>query len=468
MSFGRPKLRPKTVGEHHALIAGLYKDVIEGTESARQRSALGYLCTHLDAQGRLLGEDSVLHEVISDRAFRDKQRALFGTSRQTLNDLALNARSAVHHDRLDHLAATVDWYGRTVQAAKAGLQGWSDAHEREDLDRVLGIASDAGRPDLARCLYAFEAWYLSAKGIELPDPLVEAIEVPPDIDKQSTPYRVLAAQILRAAGVQQPPWSLGLEPWSHVTLPVHAAPEAGWPKRALDCVIEGTESPSVVAQGLSHEGPSDWGRLVAIPLTYLETIELSESALRRVAQLLEGLSDIDWEDIAAKDAITAMGPTLCDRLLAVGFQLVPWWRGFLKGITSDYRGAAHAVLQHIYRLSVHRPCRSAVIELSLDWVSAFPEAFYRRRLIAECPGLISEELLAGRLTREECYPLLRRLVDIESSAIPEVTSDNLMFGIGRALGARGDKASVHRAFAKIQNPWIKGQILRVQSGSWPG
>ncbi|MGB0590194.1 MAG: hypothetical protein ACPGU1_10985, partial [Myxococcota bacterium] len=165
MSFGRPKLRPKTVGEHHALIAGLYKDVIEGTESARQRSALGYLCTHLDAQGRLLGEDAVLHEVISDRAFRDKQRALFGTSRQTLNDLALNARSAVHHDRLDHLAATVDWYGRTVQAAKAGLQGWSDAHEREDLDRVLGIASDAGRPDLARCLYAFEAWYLSAKGI---------------------------------------------------------------------------------------------------------------------------------------------------------------------------------------------------------------------------------------------------------------------------------------------------------------
>ena len=90
----RAKLRPTTIGTHHAQLAALYRDLIDQGSGTRARSAFSHICTHLDAQGRLLGQAEALHAVIGARSFRDRQRAVLGSAQQTLSDLARSARSA--------------------------------------------------------------------------------------------------------------------------------------------------------------------------------------------------------------------------------------------------------------------------------------------------------------------------------------------------------------------------------------
>jgi hypothetical protein len=451
-----------TLGRHHQALAEMYSGFIGCNDAQRERSALLHLCTHLDGTSRLLNDADALHTHIGDRSFRDRQRVVLGSSRQTLFDLHRNARCAVFHDRLDNLAETVDWYGRTVQAAQAGLQGWAAAHERDHLEGILGIVQDSGRPDLARCLLAYEAWTRHERAAEIPESLLEALQAEPDTSEATGPYRVLAAAILQLSGLSIPAWAIGLEPWRTLELRVQSPPDTGWSRRAWRALTEGDESPQDVGKALTEQNTSDWGRVVSTVLGHMEKHPLADEQVPRLVQFMHTLQSLDWMEIPIREALTAMGPGLRDCLLGADFDLVAFWRSFLERIRSDHRGAASGVIQHILRLSLDTSIQAATTELVIETAEAFPEVYYRARLIRECPGLLGCELTTGKRNRDWVYTNLKRLVAIEAASVPEVTSDNLMFGIGRAFGNRGDKESVHAAFARIRNPWIKGQLVRVQ------
>jgi len=456
----RARVRTQTLGRHHRLLANAYGNRVGGRDPLRERSALIHLCTHLDSVSRLLGDEDALHDQIGDRGFRDRQREVFGSSRQTLDDLRRNARRAVSQDRLDHLAEVVDWYGRTVQAAQAGLQAWAETHERGELERVIGIAQDCGRPDLARCLLAYEAWVRHEAGQGVSEQLIELLQSQPDTE--TGPYRVLAASIIQASGIAVPAWAQGLEAWSTLELGVHGVPEAGWPLRAWQYVAEGKGSVHEITDLLEGQDQTDWGRIVSSVLSALERENLGVEQVDRLTLLLTALLSREWWEVPLREVITALGPETRDRLTAVGFNLVDWWRQALAMIRSDYRGAASGIMRHILRLSLGTRLQGDVADLCLEFVEQFTETWFRRRVLEECPGIVGNELTERGHDRHWVRAKLARLVAIEASSVPEVTSDNLMFGIGYALGARGDRDSVHAAFDRIQNPWIKGQVLRVQ------
>lgn len=456
------RIRPRSIGALHGGAGWLYGVHLAGTDERRVRSALVHLCGHLDAEGRLLGSAEPLHRQIGDREFRDRQRAVLGTARQTLGDIHRAARSAVHHDRVDLLAETVDWYGRTVQSAQAGLQGWKAANERHHWEGVLSIAQDCGRPDLGRSLLAFEAWCWRARGETVPDTIAEALATEPPPDQGAGPYRVLAAALVQRSGVPVPAWAVGVEPWSELTPATHPEPRQGWPAAAWVWVEGGEGSASAIAESLSGTEPTDWGRQVATVVSHCSAAGVAGARAARVGQLLRALAALEWWDIPLREAVTAVDSDLCDALRATDFDVVGWWRRMLGRIRSDQRSALSSATQHILRIAVNGPMATAAAELVIELARDLPEPVFRSRVIREVPGVLGHSLVHDERDRAWAHRVLSALVSLEASAVPEVTSDNLMFGIGRALGGRRDRDAVHRAFARIRNPWIRGQVLRVQ------
>ncbi len=456
---GTSKCRRSTLGRLHADLAQVYRTGVEQRAAGLERAGLRHLCAHLDAWGRLSGDATVLYDQLSHRGFRDRQREVFGDSRQTLLDLAKLARSAVHHDRADQLAEAVDWYGRTIRAAQVGLQGWARAHQRGHIDAVFGIVNDCGRPEVGRCLLAHELWARTEDGREVPEKLLEALQA--DAEGEPTPYRVLAARILTASRVPLPHWAVGLEPWTALTLPVYPPPTSGWPGRAWRALAESEAASIAAGKALAEQPEIDRGRQMEALLVHVEQQENAAALAQNLSELLLAIDLEDWWPIATRDAICAMGTRTRDALLATGFGLVAWWRRIVEHLQSDHQSEVSMPLRHMCRLAMGTPLVEETTDLVLDWGGSFPEAWARGRMVAECPGLLAQWVERG-LDRSGLYERLEKLMFIESSAIPEVTSDYLLFGLGHAVGRHGDRDAIHLAFERIRNHWIRGQLICVQ------
>lgn len=455
------RVRDRTIGALHSDAGWLYGVYLFEHNTRRVRSALNHLCSHLEREGRLLGEPERVHAQIGKREFRDRQRVVLGTTRQTLSDIRRAACSAVYHDRIDLLAETVDWYGRTVHTAQSGLQGWFAAHTRRDVQRILNIAQDCGRPELGRSLLAFEAWSWRVRGVAVPKKIFEALAKEP-ADHSNGPYRVLAAALVKRSGMSVPAWAEGVEAWSHVEPATNSEPQADWPAKAWSWINQREGQITEITQALGQSEPTDWGRQLAIVLSHSSAMSLDGERAQRVGELLRESSFLDWFDSPAREAVTALGTELRDALLTVEFDLLSWWRSMLAQIRTDQQKALSSSSQHVLRLALNTHLATGTAELVLELARELPEPLLRSRVIREVPGLVGNILLNEHSGIAWAHRMLSALVELEASAISEVTSDNLMFGIGRAFGSRCDSDAVHRAFARIRSPWVRGQVLCVQ------
>lgn len=469
-----PKIRAKHIGSIHAHLGdfytGIYNEFIDNHRSVgRLESGLRYLPYHRDWQGRFSESSEILFELMGDETFRRTQREVLQRSSDTLSALSRLAHSSVFHDNLVHLVEAVDWYGVEDEVSQKGLAGWFEAHQGNQTSKLKGICERVRADGLGHLLMALRAYETWLDGRDIPEVCSDFLKAdPPEV---VSPFLELAAAVLRrteGSPLASLPWVVETRAQVKLTLPIQpeillpeseVSPDDDWYTWAAAHILnnETVELPALLEQCLLE----DRGRLVSTLLVHLDGLALSEDTVHRLSALLIGLTEVEFSDGSLRDLLCSMGANTAQQLLSNGFDVTNWLLKMLSGHDSDQQRLLSGAIRHLVGLHCTTGPNFECVDIVLNFIDGIESAKVRPAVAASIPRILTL-LVDDTGVPVDLDQYVSRLVTYIAAAVPNVTSDYMLFGLGRALGRLGEGDAVHKAFAKVKHPWIKGQLLRVQ------
>lgn len=451
------RFRPRTLGREHRQLAAGTGELVGGAvadQSPGVAFSLSHGGWHADVAGRILGDADLLPRLVTqDRV--NAQIAWMGHGSTALEEGVRLVVSAAFHDRVDLLATAVDHHGRVRRTAAGGLALWKESCTRGDLKRVLAIARDCGRRDLARALLAM-TWALhpDLHGPALREGLAQAT------GKSEPPWADLAAALLVAAGEPAPDWAG--HPADLAPAPSEPARSA-WVDRAHAWLLAATGHEDVTVDdllpALVERGPQRAGRPVrdlwAAVASSLSVI--APAVVGRIRDFVRALERVPMEPVAVREAFEGFSAPLARATHDASDDMLKAWSALFARDKSEYRGQRSQMSRHAALLAIATG-DVRWVELAIDLGEATEEAYLRVHVLNPAPTALAALVRQG-MPPTEVFALMAHIVAIDVASIAPVTADYLLFGLGRALARRGDTTSPVTAFRKIKHPWIHGQLL---------